>query len=106
MSDENPMFDSKLGSVSYEILLEGCLEEAWCDWFEGFSISAEDGHTLLRGEVLDQAALHGLLRSVRDIGLPLVSVLRLPRVETEQNRAGNGNEIISKRHKVNTSYYR
>jgi len=84
MSDENSVFDRGSGSGFYEIVLEGYLEPAWHTWFEGFSISVEKGCTLLKGEVVDQAALHGLLRSVRDIGLPLVLLRRLPSTESEQ----------------------
>ncbi len=62
----------------YEIRLKGQLEARWADWFAGLSITWEDsGETLLTGPVADQAALHGLLRKVRDLGLPLVSVLRV-----------------------------
>jgi hypothetical protein len=59
----------------YQIRLKGHLGREWTDWFEGLSITLEeDGDTLLTGPVIDQAALHGLLKKVRDLGLPLVSV--------------------------------
>jgi hypothetical protein len=59
----------------YEIRLKGHLDSQWADWFEGLTITLEeDGNTLLTGPVIDQAALHGLLKKVRDLGLPLVSV--------------------------------
>jgi hypothetical protein len=62
----------------YEIRLKGQLEARWADWFAGLTITWEDnGDTLLTGPVADQAALYGLLRKVRDLGLPLVSVLRV-----------------------------
>jgi hypothetical protein len=59
----------------YEIRLRGHLDPRWAAWFDGLRLTHErDGTTLLRGPVVDQAALHGLLRKVRDLGLPLVSV--------------------------------
>ncbi len=62
----------------YEIRLTGSLEARWATWFDGFTVSREgDGMTLISGPVADQAALHGLLQRVRDLGLPLVSVTRL-----------------------------
>ncbi|MEI6778122.1 MAG: hypothetical protein WCK70_14580 [Chloroflexales bacterium] len=62
----------------YEIRLKGQLEARWADWFLGLTITWDDnGDTLLTGPVADQAALYGLLRKVRDLGLPLVSVLRI-----------------------------
>ena len=62
----------------YKIRLEGHLGFQWIDWFEGLSIALEEnGNTLLTGLVVDQAALHGLLKKVRDLGLPLISVFRI-----------------------------
>ena len=59
----------------YEIRLKGHLGREWADWFGGLAVDlTEEGDTLLTGPVADQAALHGLLRKVRDIGMPLVSV--------------------------------
>ncbi|QWZ07291.1 hypothetical protein KRR39_17740 [Nocardioides panacis] len=63
----------------YEIRLQGHLDPRWSAWFDGLTLTREnDGTTTLRGEVVDQAALHGLLQKVRDVGLPLVSVTHLP----------------------------
>jgi hypothetical protein len=60
----------------YEIRIKGHLENRWSDWFEGLTITLEEnGDTILIGPVADQAALHGLLRKVRNLGLPLVSVI-------------------------------
>ena len=62
----------------YEIRVKGHLDDRWADWFAGLTITLEEGgDTLLTGPVVDQAALHGLLRRVRDLGMPLISVNRL-----------------------------
>lgn len=59
----------------FEIRLKGQLEDRWAQWFDGLTISLdESGNTLLSGSVADQAALHGILKKVRDLGLPLLSV--------------------------------
>jgi hypothetical protein len=62
----------------YQIRIKGHLGCQWTDWFEGLTIALEEnGETLLTGPVVDQAALHGLLKKVRDLGLPLLSVMRI-----------------------------
>ena len=62
----------------YQIRVQGHLGAQWTDWFEGLTIRLEkDGEMLLTGLVVDQAALHGLLKKVRDLGLPLLSVNRI-----------------------------
>jgi hypothetical protein len=62
----------------YEIRLKGHLASRWAAWFDGLSLTNEsDGTTLIHGSVVDQAALHGLLQKVRDVGLPLVSVTQV-----------------------------
>jgi hypothetical protein len=67
----------------YQIRLKGHLDSQWTDWFEGLSITLEeDGDTLLTGQVVDQAALHGLLKQIRDLGMPLVSVNQVQSKET------------------------
>ena len=59
----------------YQIRIEGHLGDQWADWFGGLTITLEEnGNTLLIGPVVDQAALFGLLKKVRDLGLPLVSI--------------------------------
>lgn len=66
------------GPGRYEIRLKGHLDPRWASWFDGMSVSNDsDGTTVIRGHVVDQSALHGLLHKVRDIGLPLVSVVRV-----------------------------
>jgi hypothetical protein len=70
----NPKTDPGQPMV-YQIRIKGHLGSQWTDWFEGLTITLEDnGDTLLTGPVIDQAALHGLLKKVRDLGMPLVSV--------------------------------
>jgi hypothetical protein len=59
----------------YQIRIRGHLDGEWADWFDGMAVTlGENGDTLLTGPVADQAALHGLLRRVRDLGVPLLSV--------------------------------
>jgi hypothetical protein len=75
MSNElNPKPDPSQPMV-YQIRVKSHLDSDWTDWFEGLTITLEEhGDTLLTGPVIDQAALHGLLKKVRDLGMPLVSV--------------------------------
>ncbi len=62
----------------YQVRLKGHLGPEWSDWFEGLAITLEEqGDTLLTGPIVDQAALYGLLKKVRDLGIPLVSVNRV-----------------------------
>ena len=61
--------------MQYEIRVEGHLGTRWAAWFDGLSITpVDDGTTVLRGAVPDQAALHGLLQKLRDVGIPLISL--------------------------------
>lgn len=65
----------QLSSGRYEIRVQGHLHPRWATWFDGFIFTDEaEGITVLRGSVVDQAALHGLLRKLADLGLPLLSV--------------------------------
>jgi len=79
----NPETDASQPMV-YRIRIKGHLNRQWTDWFGGLTITLEDnGDTLLTGPVVDQAALHALLRKVRDLGMPLLSV-----VPVDPSRAG------------------
>ena len=73
----------------YEICIKGHLDHHWSHWFEGLAIALKDnGETLLSGPVVDQAALYGLLIKVRDLGLPLVSVMPVQPEKTENSDKG------------------
>ena len=75
MSDEFKSEQIRPESRNYQIRIEGHLSTQWINWFDGMSIKLEeDGNTLLSGQVMDQAALYGLLRKIRDIGMPLLSL--------------------------------
>jgi hypothetical protein len=65
------------GSARYEIRVEGILDQRWTAWFEGLEIDSDHNQTVISGSVTDQAALHGLLNKVRDLGLVLICVRRL-----------------------------
>lgn len=64
-----------MSSTCYRIRIGGHLDQRWADWFGDMTLSREaDGTTLLHGPVADQSALHGLLQTIRDLGLPLLAV--------------------------------
>ena len=78
MSDRYPSSDARRDRGAYEIRLKGHLEPRWAAWFDGLSLTKEsDGTTVIRGSAIDQAALHGLLSKVRDLGLPLIAVTHI-----------------------------
>jgi hypothetical protein len=78
MSAIHASFEDHHGPERYEIRIKGHLDDRWAAWFGGLTLTREDnGETLLTGQVVDQAALHGLLRKVRDLGMPLLSVTRV-----------------------------
>ncbi len=82
MSTSHASTDDQPEPGHYEIRIKGHLDDRWANWFEGLTLSREDnGETRLTGPVTDQTALHGLLRKVRDLGLPLVSVVRIETYE-------------------------
>jgi hypothetical protein len=78
MNDTQASSDTRRELGHYEIRLKGHLEARWAAWFGGLSLTQEsDGTTVIRGAVIDQAALHGLLSKVRDLGLPLIGVTQV-----------------------------
>ena len=80
-SSEPTTIESTIGqntATVYQIRLEGYIDEQWASWLDGFTISQEEnGNTLMTGQILDQAALHGLFKKLRDLGMPLLSVNRM-----------------------------
>jgi hypothetical protein len=95
MSDQRAEPDQ--GRRRYEVRILGHLDDRWSDWFDGARISREtDGTTVIRADAADQAALHGLLQKVRDVGLPLISVVGAPPVrrgyETVEPGGGHGGD--------------
>jgi len=75
MSETHASTSDRHGVARYEIRLKGHLDARWAGWFDGLNLTHDsDGTTVMHGPVVDQAALHGLLQKVRDVGLPLVSV--------------------------------
>jgi hypothetical protein len=78
MTDQRTPTPDRPEAGRYEIRLTGHLEPHWTAWFDGLTVGQEsDGTTVISGAVADQAALHGVLQRVRDLGLPLVSVTRV-----------------------------
>jgi hypothetical protein len=85
----------------YEIRLRGRLDARWAAWFDGLSLTHEiDGTTRIRGPVVDQAALHGLLQKVRDLGLPLIAVMQ---VDLEQANRPDADADPDHRHRSSGS---
>lgn len=86
MSDKPPSITDPDAPQNYQIRLEGHLGRQWTDWFDGLTITLEaNGDTLMTGPVVDQAALHGLLKKARDLGLPLISVIQVSSPEDESD---------------------
>jgi hypothetical protein len=77
-SREDSVSESKDDQAIYSIKVKGILDEQWSDWFNGMTVTPNsDEDTILTGWIRDQAALHGLLNKIRDLGLTLLSVERL-----------------------------
>jgi len=97
MSATHPSTEDHHEPGQYEIRLKGHLDNRWADQFAGLSFThASDGTTILAGPLVDQAALYGVLRNVRDLGLPLLSVMLIEpkpangpdgNVDTDRNRS-------------------
>ena len=98
LNEINPEIDPGQPLV-YQIRIKGHLGRQWADWFGGLTITLQDnGETLLTGPVVDQAALYGLLRKVRDVGMPLLSVVC---VKAGQAEASDVKQETNDRIKVN-----
>ncbi len=96
MSNELDLKPNPSQPPVYQIRLEGYVDSHWTDWFEGLTIATKDnGDTLLTGPVIDQAALHGLLRKVRDLGIPLVSLNRVEPGPAEASEIKSSSSSIS-----------
>ena len=76
--------------MQYQIRVKGQLDERWTDWFEGMNIKSEGGVTTLSGPLNDQAALHGILSRIRDLGLPLISAQQFERGEDKSRKPKRG----------------
>ena len=75
----------------YQIKVQGHLDKKWADWFDGLAVVPQNNdETLLTGPVVDQACLHGLLCKVRDLGLPLLLVMRIASEDCCLTGGGNG----------------
>lgn len=80
-NDDRPAFTDPV--KHYEIRVRGVLAQRWSAWFDGLTIdNAGDGTTAIRGPIVDQAALHGLLHKLRDVGVPLISLTEIPNTST------------------------
>ncbi len=86
MSKKRISINDQTQTMVYQIRIKGHLGHQWKNWFENLSISQEsNGDTLITGTVIDQAALYGLLKKVRDLGTPLVSVIRVEPGQTNES---------------------
>src|SRR5437762_13627046 len=98
MSNEINSESEKAQPLVYQIRIKGYLGREWTDWFGGLTLTLEDnGETLLTGLVLDQAALYGVLRKVRDVGMPLLSVIRVTPGQAEASDVNETHQYRSKK---------
>ena len=89
MNETNTSTENRNEPGLYVIRIQGHLDDRRATWFEGLTLTREaNGDTLLSGPVIDQAALHGLLRKVRDLGMPLISVTRVRAGQADEHRSG------------------
>jgi hypothetical protein len=92
MSETHPLSENNYDPGLYEIRIKGYLDNRWSAWFEDLTITREEnGSTLLTGR-FDQAALYGLLKKVRDSGMPLISVFQVQSNQTDPYRSNKGEE--------------
>jgi hypothetical protein len=88
MDDLRGASDARRDGGRFELRVKGHLDARWADRFDGLTLTqAGDGSTVIRGEVADQAALHGLLQTLRDLGLPLISVTQVEADQREEPSA-------------------
>jgi hypothetical protein len=93
MSDKQTFDEKHIQHPHYQIRIKGHLDARWAEWFEGLTIMQEaDDVTLLTGPVADQAALYGLLKKVRDLGMPLISVSAVERSPSTKLGAGQADQ--------------
>jgi hypothetical protein len=99
MTNEHDIESDSVPTMVYQIRIKGHLGDQWTDWFEGVTIALEpNGNTLLRCTGIDQAALHGLLKKVRDLGMPLISVNRIdPEQANRSDLNANTDHLKSKK---------
>jgi hypothetical protein len=88
MNEAHASADEPSALGHYELRIRGHLDTRWAAWFDGLSLTHEgDGTTVIRGPVVDQAALHGLLTKVRDLGMPLIAVTQLDPNSNKETKA-------------------
>ena len=103
MNETHSTREDHHGPGLYEIRIKGHLADRWAAWFEDLTLTREEsGTTLLSGPVVDQAALHGLLKKVRDLGLPLLSVMQVEPRQAKGPAAGSGTDDYPSKRETNS----